>query len=693
MESRDSDSQPQAGRDSKAATNSQPFIPASQRLSEITVKALILGVVLAVVLAGANAYLGLFAGMTVSASIPAAVISMAVLRLIGRTNILENNIVQTAASAGESLAAGVIFTIPALVLMGYWNSFPFLWVTLICGLGGLIGVLFTIPLRRALIVEDPLRFPEGVATAEVLEAGERGGKDVAYIAMSGIAGAIFKFGETGLRIWPATVEGARRIGSSLAYFGSNLSPALISVGFIVGINIAVLVFLGGALNWLVAIPIVVASTVARYGWPTFTETADTSLPAWMQFADPEQIGAAVPAVDFANEIWSVQTRYIGVGAMVVGGLWALISLRGALIKGIMSGLSTYRDRVPMGPAPAVLRTERDTPMKWVGIALVVSLIPIFIIYQMVTGQVGISLVMAILMLLAGFLFSAVAAYMAGLVGSSNNPISGVTISTILLSSLLLLALMGAGTAIGPSAAIMIGAVVCCAAAIGGDNMQDLKAGYIVGATPWKQQIMQGLGTLSSALVMAPILMLLLKAYGFGPTTEAHPNALQAPQATLMASVAEGVFNRNLPWTPVIVGGLVAVVIIILDQIQKARGSAFRFPVLAVAVGIYLPLELSVPILIGGIIAVLVGRAQRGLATGPEAVAASSRRGLLFASGLITGEALVGILMAIPIVATGNGDVLAIFESFPLGAWPGVILLLGVAVWLYRVAIAPLRSSS
>jgi uncharacterized oligopeptide transporter (OPT) family protein len=692
MESRDSDSQAQIGRNSEAISNSQPFIPASQTLPEITVKALILGVVLAVVLAGANAYLGLFAGMTVSASIPAAVISMAVLRLIGRTNILENNIVQTAASAGESLAAGVIFTIPALVLMGYWSSFPFLWVTLICGLGGLIGVLFTIPLRRALIVEDPLRFPEGVATAEVLEAGERGGKDVGFIAMAGIAGAIFKFGETGLRIWPATVEGARRIGSSLAYFGSNLSPALISVGFIVGINIAVLVFLGGAINWLVAIPIVVASSVGRYGWPTFTETADTSLPAWMQFADPEQVGAAVPAVDFAAEIWSVQTRYIGVGAMVVGGLWALISLRGALIKGITSGLSTYRDRLPTGPAPAVLRTERDTPMKWVAIALVVSLIPIFIIYQIVTGQVGISLVMAVLMLLAGFLFSAVAAYMAGLVGSSNNPISGVTISTILLSSLLLLALMGAGTAIGPSAAIMIGAVVCCAAAIGGDNMQDLKAGYIVGATPWKQQVMQGLGTVSSALVMAPILMLLLKAYGFGPATEAQPNALQAPQATLMASVAEGVFNRNLPWTPVIIGGLVAVGIIILDQIQKARGSAFRFPVLAVAVGIYLPLELSVPILIGGIIAALVGRAQGGFAKGAEAVSTSSRRGLLFASGLITGEALVGILMAIPIVATGNGDVLALFESFPLGAWPGVILLVGVAIWLYRVAVAPLRSA-
>jgi uncharacterized oligopeptide transporter (OPT) family protein len=666
------------------------LVPATALLPEITLKALFLGVVLSVVLAGANAYLGLFAGMTVSASIPAAVISMGVLRLFGRTNILENNIVQTAASAGESLAAGVIFTIPALVLMGYWDHFPFLWVTLICGLGGLVGVLFTIPLRRSLIVEGSLQFPEGVATAGVLEAGERGGRDVRFIAMSGIAGALFKFCETGLRVWPGIVEGSRRAGSSLVYFGSNLSPALVSVGFIVGLNIAVLVFLGGSLNWLVAIPIVAASAVGRFGWPVHagdSQAVDASLPRWMQFVDADQAGQAVSAVDWANTIWSQQTRYLGVGAMVVGGLWALIHLRGALFQGIRSGLSVYQ--AGSGGAGTV-RTERDTPMKWVLVALAGSVIPIFGVYQMVVHQVGISLVMAVLMLFAGFLFSAVAAYMAGLVGSSNNPISGVTIATILFSSLLLLALMGRSNEIGPEAAILIGAVVCCAAAIGGDNMQDLKTGHIVGATPWKQQVMQGLGTISAAFVMAPILSLLLSAYGFGPQTAEQPHALQAPQATLMASVAEGVFSGDLPWTPVMVGAIVAVVIILLDEIQKARKSAFRFPVLAVAVGIYLPLELSVPIFVGGLVAAAVARLGRRSASGSEAVASASRRGLLFASGLITGEALVGILMAIPIVISGDGEVLALFDDFPLGAWPGVLLLLAVIVWLYRVAAGPLR---
>ncbi|MBU1699436.1 MAG: oligopeptide transporter, OPT family [Candidatus Eisenbacteria bacterium] len=661
-------------------------------LPEITVKALVLGVLLSVILAGANAYLGLFAGMTVSASIPAAVISMGVLRLFGKTNILENNIVQTAASAGESLAAGVIFTIPALVLMGYWTNFPYLWVTLICGLGGLIGVLFTIPLRRALIVEGSLKFPEGVATAEVLEAGERGGRDVTYIAMAGLAGAIFKFGETGLKIWPGVVEGARRMGTSMAYFGSNLSPALISVGFIVGINIAVLVFLGGALNWLVAIPIVAATAVKQYGWPIITEVANSGLPQWMQFTGTgADVGTTVSAVDWANEIWSGQTRYIGVGAMVVGGLWALISLRGALFQGITSGLTAYRSGKLEAPVK-IPRTEQDAPMKWILFALVLSLIPIFALYQSVVGSVGISLTMAILMLIAGFLFCAVAAYMAGLVGSSNNPISGVTIATILLSSLLLLAMMGSGNTLGPPAAILIGAVVCCAAAIGGDNMQDLKAGHILGATPWKQQVMQGLGTISAAFVMAPILMLLHTAYGFGPATVEHPNALAAPQATLMQSVAEGVFAGNLPWTFIIIGAIVAVGIISLDQFQKRRGSAFRFPVLAVAVGIYLPFELSVPILAGGLIAVAVGRAQRRFAADSEAVTTSKRRGLLFASGLITGEALVGILMAIPIVVTGKEDVLALFSDPPLKAWPGVLLLAGVIVWLYRVATKSLREA-
>ncbi len=659
----------------------EPFIPATTSLPEITIKALVLGVLLAVILAGANAYLGLFAGMTVSASIPAAVISMGVLgvlrglRIAKRANILENNIVQTAASAGESLAAGVIFTFPALILLGYWTDFDYLKVTLIAGLGGLLGVLFTIPLRRALIAgRTPLQFPEGVATAEVLETGQAGGRGLLTIALGGLVGALFKLGQTGLRIWTETFERATRIGlgggsagmgeiaepekGTIAYFGTNLSPALLSVGYIVGINIASLVFLGGALNWLVAIPIYAASQP----WPL-----DGS--------------SALSAADWAGRIWSTETRYLGVGAMVVGGIWALVSLKGSLLDGIRSGLSAARrSEASRGSGSTIPRTELDTPMRAVLWTLLLAIVPIFLLYLTVVHGLVISIAMALVMLVAGFLFAAVAGYMAGLVGSSNNPISGITIATLLFASLMLLLFLGSGSAIGPAAAILIGAVVCCAAAIAGDNMQDLKTGHLVGATPWKQQVMQGVGTISAAFVMAPILTLLLKAYGFGEPTPEHPNALTAPQATLMASVARGVFERNLPWVMVGIGAFLGVLIICLDEIQKSRGAAFRFPVLAVAVGIYLPFELSVPIFLGGVIHLVIRKRLAAEGASALRISSSAKRGLLLASGLITGEALVGILMAIPIVIAKNGDVLAVIAE-PVGAWPGLVLLLGVAIWM------------
>lgn len=637
----------------------------SKPLPEITIKAIVLGILLSVILAGANAYLGLFAGMTVSASIPAAVISMGILRLFRKSNILENNIVQTAASAGESLAAGVIFTLPALIVMGYWETFDYLETTIIAGLGGLLGVLFTIPLRRALIVKEKLQFPEGIATAEVLRSGDRG-EGVKYIAQAGIIGALFKFGETGLRIWTGTAEWATRAGQSILYAGSNLSPALISVGYIVGINIAVLVFMGGAINWLIAIPIY----AANHPWPTID-------------------GTAMPAIDWAGQIWSQKTRYLGVGAMVTGGLWALINLRSSIVAGVISSLGTVSGAAKTAFAN-IPRTERDLPMKWVGILLLVSIIPIFGVYYYVIQAAVPSFFMAIVMLIAGFLFSAVAAYMAGLVGSSNNPISGVTIATILFSALVLLIIVGRESLSGPAAAIFIGAVVACAAAIGGDNMQDLKAGYIIGATPWKQQVMQSVGVLSAAIFIAPVLMLIEQAYGIGVATAIHPNPLAAPQATLMASVADGVFHQNLPWDIIFIGMAIAVAVIALDQYQARRGASFRLPVLAVAVGIYLPFELSVPIFIGGLIAWAVETFYRR--SNPELpedrlaaiLKTSGNRGLLFASGLITGEALVGILMAIPIVVSGDANILAIVKE-PLGSWPGMILLILVSVWLLKVA--------
>jgi len=628
-------------------------------LPEITVKAFILGVVLSVILAAANAYMGLFAGMTVCASIPAAVVSMGVLRLFKRSNILENNIVQTAASAGESLAAGVIFTMPALVIMNYWKQFDFIWVTVIALFGGLLGTLFTIPIRRALIVEEKLKFPEGIATAEVLKSGERGGSDIKYIAGAAVAGGLFKLGAAGLRIWTETVEVAKGVGGTIAYFGSNLSPALLSVGYIVGLNIAVLIFLGGLLNWLIAIPI----CAALQDWPTTD-------------------GVALPAVDWANQIWSAKTRYIGVGGMLVGGLWTIVNVRSSLIRGIRSGLKAYR-KIP-GQEVMLARTEKDIPMKWVLFLIIASVVPLFLLYETFVAKISVSLPMAIIMLITGFLFSAVAGYMAGLVGSSNNPISGMTIATLVVASVLLLLLMGAGAKNGPPAAIIIGAVVCCAAAISGDVLQDLKTGYIVGATPWKQQVMEMVGTVSAAFVMAPVLTLLLNAYGFKGHESAKENPLIAAQANLIASVSKGVFEGGLPWKFVWLGMGLAIAVIVLDMYLVRRGGSFRTPVLAVMIGIYLPFELSVPIFAGGIIHQLTQLYHQRKNADKNAVESSNRRGLLFASGLITGEALLGIMLAIPIVISGKKTPLALLKE-PVGAWPGIILLVGVGYWLYRIA--------
>lgn len=629
-----------------------PYVPASTTLPETTIRAFLLSAVLAAGLGAANAYLGLFAGMTVSASIPAAVISMAVLKLLRGGNILENNAVQTAGSAGESLAAGVIFTFPALILLGTWSGFSYGTTTIIAAMGGILGVLFTIPLRRALIVEQPLRFPEGLATAEVLKVGERRGAGIMYLVFGGLAGAAFKLLSTGMKLVAESAGVARSIGGATFSVSINLSPALIAVGFIVGLHIAVVMFIGGALNWLVAIPLYSSIVGVPEG--------------------------AQSAAEAAGRLWSTRTRYLGVGTMVVGGLWALVRLRTSLVRGISSGIEAYR-RARQPGAAAVERTERDTPMQWVGIAAVLAVVPLFFVFHHVTGDVLTSAVMAVVMLVAGFLFSAVASYMAGLVGSSNNPISGVTISTILMAALLLRALLGADSAIGPAAAILVGAVVCCAAAIGGDNMQDLKTGRVVGATPYKQQIMQFVGVIAGALVMAPVLGLLHESYGIGS------RQLSAPQATLMASVAGGVFKGGLPWNMVAIGAALGVVVILFDLWLERQKSGFRTPVLAFAVGIYLPFELSATIFIGGIVAWLVSRAREARKASADTRTLGERHGLLFAAGLITGEALTGILLAIPIAITTDKDVLAFFGTHEL-VLPGLGLLAAVLYAQYRVAL-------
>ncbi|NNC93977.1 MAG: oligopeptide transporter, OPT family, partial [Chitinophagales bacterium] len=407
----------------------KPYISASTILPEITVKAILLGIILSAVLSAANAYLGLFLGMTVSASIPAAVISMAIFKAFKTANILENNAVQTAASAGESLAAGVIFTIPALVMMGYWQEFSYTETTLIALCGGVLGVLFTIPLRNALIVKEKLTFPEGIATAEVLKTGEEGsGGYIKKLVYGSLVGAGAKFVIEGMKLWSSEFQVASLLkGKAYLYFGTYLTPAVMAVGYIVGLNISLLVFMGGVISWYIAIPAYIAVNGA-----------------------PE----AASAIEMGGEIWSTKIRFLGVGAMIIGGIWSLVSIRKSLWSAISQGLDAFKSSE--GKVKEFVRTEYDTPISWVIIGAGILVIPIFIIYLREIQDLPISALMSILMVIAGFLFSSVAGYMAGLVGSSNNPISGVTIATILTSALILAALMGTDAEYGAAAAIFIG---------------------------------------------------------------------------------------------------------------------------------------------------------------------------------------------------------------------------------------------
>jgi len=632
---------------------------------QLTARAIVLSIILATILAAANTYLGLFAGLTISSSIPAAVVSMAVLRLLGGGHILENNIVQTGASAAASIAAGVIFTIPALVILGYWSDFRYSWVLAIAGLGGILGVLFSVPLRRALIIEQNLVFPEGRCAAEVLKAGDNPAQGVKLLATSAAVGGIVKLlAGSGARLIPDTAAAAGYVGKGIAYMATNLSPALLGVGYIVGLNIGIVVVGGGVISWNIGIPV----------YSTYFLDGNPELAARIAGGGAEAAAGA---------IWSAQIRYLGVGAMLVGGLWTLVSLRKSILSGIRSGLAATR----AGTARVVAHTEQDLPMKPVLIGIVLFALPLLALYQAIVGDFTVSVPMTIIMIVAGFLFCSVSAYMAGLVGSSNNPVSGITIATILFASLVLIVLMGRGAALGPIAAIMIGAVVCCAAAVAGDNLQDLKAGQIVGATPWRQQVMLAIGAVSCAFVMAPVLNLLDKAYGIGVPTAAHPNPLLAPQATLMASVSKGMFGGALPWGMIWTGAAVGAAIIALDETLKARGARFRTPVLAAAIGIYLPLELTVPIFLGGLVAHLVERKAR-VGHDPDALERLHRPGVLFSAGLITGEALMGIVIAIPIVTSGSADVLALPANLQPGAWGqwlGLALFAVIAWWLYRVA--------
>ena len=667
-----------------------PIVAADRVLAEMTVKALLLGAVLSMLLAAANAYIGLLVGLTVSASIPAAAVSMGVLRLFRRSNILENNMVQTAASAGESLVAGIIFTIPALVMMNAWSGYEYGPMVAIAILGGVLGVAFTIPLRRALIVEARLRFPEGVATAEVLKTGgiendrSKPADHTSRLADQGLKrllqaagiGAVMKLLESGLGFFAGSIASTRAfLGGNFLFTGNvTLSPALIGVGYIVGLNIAMLVFMGGVIGTLIGVPV---NWIFNHD-AIMTATGIDPARAWDTFSAQEW-GA------LAGQSWQ-NCRRIGVGAMMIGGLWSLISLARPLVDGVKASLHAYH-LSRSADAKAVLRTEFDTPINYVGILILISIIPVFFVFSFALGDFPnkfmISAVMTVLMLVFGFIFSSVAGYMAGLVGSSNNPISGVTIATVIVSALILLQLMGnegMAATLGPIAVIYLAGLICSAAAIAGDNMQDLKCGHVLGSTPWRQQVFQVVGVLAAALVIPLVLGVLDAGYGIGRPSPVNPDAtpLAAPQAALMQALASGIFGEGIEWTFIYIGFALAVALIILDKIQEKRGSDFRFPVLAVAVGVYLPLGLSVPIFIGGLLVHLVKKRSESMPE--EKWVQRENTGLLLASGLITGEALMGVLVA---VVAAFVMPLPLIGSFALAGILGAAALAFVIVYQYR----------
>ncbi len=671
----------------------KPLVPAEVRLQEITMKGLLLGAILSMALAAANAYIGLLVGLTVSASIPAAAVSMGVLRLFKRSNILENNLVQTAASAGESLVAGIIFTIPALVIMGAWGGYDYGPMLAIAVVGGIMGVAFTVPLRRALIVEAKLRYPEGVATAEVLKTGgiETGGfthgaeekakSDEAsagfrrLLQAAGI-GATVKLLESGFGLLKSSIATSRSwLDGSYLFLGSvSLSPALVGVGYIVGLNIAVLVFIGGVIGTIIGVPL---------NWLFNNEAVMTA--AGIDPATPWANLTQSEWGTLAGQAWQ-DCRRIGVGAMIVGGVWSLISLAKPLISGVKASLAAYRSAKSDGGA-GIPRTEYDTPMNYVMTVALLGLIPVFGIFYYALadypGKFGIAAVMTVLMLFFGFIFSSVAGYMAGLVGSSNNPISGVTIATVIISALILLKLMGnegIAATLGPIAVIYLAGLICSAAAIAGDNMQDLKCGHIVGATPWRQQLFQVIGVLSAALVIPLVLRVLDAGHGIGRVVQEGVTPLAAPQAALMGSLAGGIFGAGINWKFIFMGFGLAVLLIILDEVQKKRGSSFRFPVLAVAVGVYLPLSLSVPIFIGGLIVHYVTKNSAGASA--EVKQKRENAGLLIASGLITGEALMGVAISFAaVILSKMGSGLPTPMSF--AGWTGTAVLIAICVYQYR----------
>ncbi|MDT4829794.1 TIGR00733: oligopeptide transporter, OPT family [compost metagenome] len=667
-------------------------------LPELTLRGIILGALITVVFTASNIYLGLKVGLTFSSAIPAAVISMAVLRLFPGANILENNMVQTQASAAGTLSS-IIFVLPGLVMLGHWQGFPF-WQTLsICAAGGMLGVLFSIPLRHAMVVQSELPYPEGVAAAEILRVGsaaheaapgargeKRQGTGLADLLAGGLVAGLFSFAAGGLRL---LAEGANlwlAAGASVVRFSMGFSLALVGAGYLVGIVGGLAMLLGLLLTWGVAVP-------------------------WLTAITPRPDGATLQA--FGTTVWSTQVRFIGAGTIGIAAIWTLITLARPMLDGIRASLGAIKG-AGGGRSGGMPRTQRDMPVRWIGliaVALAVVLAATFGYFMLPAPLdagtrwrlVGCAVLFAFVF---GFLVAAACGYMAGLVGSSASPISGIGIIAVILVSLLILAL---GTADGLldtpeggkfaiALAIFTTAAVLAVATIANDNLQDLKTGWLVGATPWRQQVALLIGCAVGAAVIPPVLELLYNAYGFAgalPRPGMDPGqALAAPQATLMTAIATGIFTHQLNWNMILTGIALGVALIAIDEVLRRRGGPARLPVLAVGIGIYLPPTISSALVVGAVLSWVLLRAERrrAAARGDDvklALEHAERRGTLLASGLIVGESLVGVMLAAVIGLSGTDAPLALvgagFEA--TAQWLGLAVFVLVCVGFYRRVLA------
>jgi putative OPT family oligopeptide transporter len=644
---------------------SQESAPRAASRSELTVRAIFLGGLITLVFTAANVYLGLKVGLTFATSIPAAIISMAVLRGFKNSSILENNIVQTVASAAGTLAA-ICFVLPGLVMIGWWQGFPYWQTALITGLGGVLGVLFSVPLRRALVTDSPLPYPEGVAAAEVLRVGENardeaveGDRGVAAIATGSIVSAAFAL-LAAMKLTAADAAGFFRVGGGVSGINPGFQFSLLGVGHLVGISVGAAMALGTFIAWGVAVPLLSAMAPAAAG---------------------------VSLEDWAGDVWVHQVRFLGAGVIGVAAIWTLLIVIGPIVKGLAGAMAASRARAA-GGAGALPLHERDIPIGWVALGSLAAMVPIGLLLHAEIGAAAggsTALVVAgslVFVLVAGAFIAAVCGYMAGLIGASNSPVSGIGILSAIGASLLLVAVLGRVADPKPlvAYALIVTGIVFGVATISNDNLQDLKTGQLVDATPWRQQVALLFGVLFGAAVIPPVLDLLNAGYGFAGAPGAGPDALPAPQAALISTLATGVLGGDMDWTMIGWGALLGAALILLDA-GLGKAKLLRLPPLAVGIAIYLPMSATLMVIVGAVLGWLYDKGA-ARAADPERY---RRTGVLTATGLIVGESLFGVLLAGLVVASGSAAPLAVVgDGFrPIAVWGGTALFAAIAWWIYR----------